>query len=617
MVLYRRGARDAPNVVEVSYTETAVKPWTTRKARAALGGIGVGAIRKATLQFPGIRSYAQAYRFAVERLNHYTLEAVEGEVAVMDDGIALLPGDIVTITDAAHGWEAKPVRVLRVDERDNGRWQLRFREYQNGAYSTDAPATPPTPGGGTLPNPRNVAAVAGLVAVESLKFENSSTPNDGLARGLIWQSRIEATWTASADPFFDLYEISIKAASLAQPSVSASRLAQFSSAPVVQGTTYTVSVRTINSLGFASEWVTVSLPILGKMTPPSDVTVLDFAAEVGGEVIFRWKSVPEPDIVRYEWRGLATAALTAAWDSMTLLDRPDTNYTRIKGIAPGATLFAIKAIDSVGRYSVNALYVNLTVTSDASAFLQNFDFVPNMGTGTNRIVEQTFPLYENVVRPMPRWISTRPVAWNLAMPNPVGSASTPVVNTFGANADQFQFNLRTNQYDLGQTLEVTVTLNCTGVTITKGTANLYILPSLDGSTWDTSYEFPLVAGVVQGYKTARFAARFIRIEIWPVPFTDVALMLEGVLHAQIGSQTRSESGTATSLASGPMTINLSSKYSKAATITLTPTGTGFAAASYDNVIVGLSTTPNSFDVYIFNASGVQIAKAFAWTFAGV
>ena len=46
-------------------------------------------------------------------------------------------------------------------------------------------------------------------------------------------------------------------------------------------------------------------------------------------------------------------------------------------------------------------------------------------------------------------------------------------------------------------------------------------------------------------------------------------------------------------------------------------GTAFAAPSHDNVIVGTAVTPNSFDVYIFNASGVQIARAFAWSFEGV
>ena len=612
MVLTKRGARDAPNVVEVEWTDRSVIPWTTRKATAEVPGLGTGERRKTTLSMPGIREYAQAYRFAVERLNHYTLESIEGDISVMDEGIAIVPGDIVTITDSAHGWDTKQVRVLRAGETDNGRWSLHFREFNAAAYSSATPAAPPPPNSGTLPNPRTVATITGLTAKESLNFESAVIGNDGIARGLIWQSRLEASWTASPDVYFDLYEIRLSSPVMTQPAISASRLPQFSSPPLVQGATYTIDVRVINTLGFASGWVSASVTMQGKQTPPGDVIVIDFAAEVGGECIFRWHPVADPDVVRYEWRGLATSATTAAWDSMTALDRPDTNYTRIKGIAPGQTLFAIKAIDSVGRYSVNPYFVSLLVTSDASAFLQNYNFTPQVATSTN-IVQQNFALNESGTRALPRWISKGQAFWNAALPNPVSSRNAPVVNAWGRTA---AFKLLTDQYDFGLTLDATVNVNLSGVTATAGAPVVYIANSVDGSTWDYSQTFALVQGAVNGWRAVKVTARFVRIEIWSAANTD-AIMVEGVINVQIGSQSRKESGAATSVASGPYRVNLAQKYSKAVSITITPKGTTAASASYDNVIVGLAVTPNSFDVYMFNSSAVQIARDFAWTWQGV
>jgi len=612
MVLSKRGARDAPNVVEVEWTDTSVIPWATRKATAEVPGLGVGERRKTTLSMPGIRAYAQAYRFAVERLNHYTLETIEGDISVMDEGIAIVPGDIVTITDAAHGWDTKQVRVLRASETDNGRWSLHFREFNAQAYSTDAPAAPPAPNSGTLPNPRTVGTITGLAAKESLNFESAVIGNDGIARGLIWQSRIEASWNASPDVYFDLYEIRLTSPAMTQPAISASRLPQFSSPPLVQGATYTLSVRVINTLGFAGDWVSASVTLQGKTAPPGDVIVIDFAAEVGGECIFRWHPVADPDVVRYEWRGLATSATSAAWDSMTTLDRPDTNYTRIKGIAPGPTLFAIKAIDSVGRYSINPYFVSLTVTSDASAFLQNFNFTPQVATSTN-IVQQNFALTESGTRALPRWISKGQAFWNAALPNPVSSRNAPVVNAWGRTA---AFKLLTDQYDFGLTLDATINVNLAGVTATAGAPVVYFANSVDGSTWDYTQSVALVQGAVNGWRAVKVTARFLRIEIWSAANTD-AIMVEGVVNVQIASQSRKESGSGTSLASGPYRVNLAQKYSKAVSITITPKGTTAASASYDNVIVGLAVTPNSFDVYMFNPSAVQIARDFAWTWQGV
>jgi hypothetical protein len=67
----------------------------------------------------------------------------------------------------------------------------------------------------------------------------------------------------------------------------------------------------------------------------------------------------------------------------------------------------------------------------------------------------------------------------------------------------------------------------------------------------------------------------------------------------------------------PTTITLSRRYSKVVTLTITPvSGTTPRYPIIDNVILGESVV-NSFDVYLFDRNGTQIASNFIWSFDGV
>ena len=77
--------------------------WQTVSAYTELPG--VSDLRISRVQMPGIRSYSQAYRFAVERLNHYTIEDTVGTASIFDYGLRVLPGDIA----AALHLDAQPL----------------------------------------------------------------------------------------------------------------------------------------------------------------------------------------------------------------------------------------------------------------------------------------------------------------------------------------------------------------------------------------------------------------------------------------------------------------------------------------------------------------------------
>ncbi len=71
---------------------------------------------------------------------------------------------------------------------------------------------------------------------------------------------------------------------------------------------------------------------------------------------------------------------------------------------------------------------------------------------------------------------------------------------------------------------------------------------------------------------------------------------------------REEVGSSTSSASGPVTITLENPYVSVKKLTITPQGTTARSVSFDNVVLGATST---FDVYIFNDVGTKIASP--WT----
>lgn len=90
--------------------------------------------------------------------------------------------------------------------------------------------------------------------------------------------------------------------------------------------------------------------------------------------------------------------------------------------------------------------------------------------------------------------------------------------------------------------------------------------------------------------------------------------LDAVLDAV--ARAESSGGTLTSNASGATTITLAGEYSKALRIVVTVAGTTAATYTVDNVVLAIGSA-NSFDVYIFDSGGTQIARDFRWEFQGV
>lgn len=581
--LKKRGVLDAPTVVEIAFTNTSISPWTTGVAEASTGST---VRRKSRIEMPGIRRYSQARRFAIERLNHYTLEDLEVEFSVFEDGLKVREGDVVEVTDGI-GLSGKKFRVLECSDKGNGRWSIKAREYDPAAYSSAVETNPTTPDL-NLPNPRDVAAPTGIAITESVFLEKKLS-GDSLARGFIYQSRFEVTWTAAAYAYPATYRVEVyNGAELVHE--GSTPLTKYVTPAVQQGNTYTVKVYTRAGLGYESAALIGSQVALGKALPPGNVPAISRAFEIGGEVLLEWTPAVDIDVIRYEWRYGAVGGF--AWDSAYLIDRIDGLRARFKGLPVGTWRFAVKAIDSVGNYSANATTVDVTITSDADAILQDREFSSPTLTNMQSLAE-----LEGTWRK--RWATrVSSDAWTSVMPDPLTSNSNPVSSYHASATSKFVGEA----WDIGAEVTGDWTMT-TDDSALSGTISYSIETSTDGSTYTS-----------QSGKSYTGTARFVRPVLEATTTSTIALNRPPVIG--LTTLTRKESGgPVTSSATTYSRITLTGNYVKATRITVTPRGTAARIATVDNVVVSPSST-NSFDVYIFDAAGTQVASNYDWSFEG-
>ena len=134
----------------------------------------------------------------------------------------------------------------------------------------------------------------------------------------------------------------------------------------IVGKTYTIGVNVVNSANRREQGVCSNpITVIGKDTPPSDVSSLNVSINSQGQAVLTWTPNQDPDIRGYEVRTGGTT-----WElSSPIKNDPTSKYPTIifeskylYNIPVSANYkFFIKAIDNSGNYSVNAKSSNLSV----------------------------------------------------------------------------------------------------------------------------------------------------------------------------------------------------------------------------------------------------------------
>ena len=400
--LTQRAQKDTPTLVTVQWTDTSVKPWAMAQWTEKDSGVDAGTTpwREQVISMPGIQDAGMARREALRRLNEYITSDLSATLVSTEPSIQLRRGDVVTVTDQG-GLVAKPFRLIGHRPLALGRWAESLAEYDPLIYS-DSVATAPTIPDTSFGSPSSPPAISGINVVEDVYQ---------VATGL-FGSRLIVTWTAPTYPFIDAYVVTVSQSGVLKDSAFVNAPSWVSKA-LTENLQYDVSVAvrsTVNIIGPSS---IVSFTNNGKLAKPTDVVALD-AFEINGEV--RATVIPAVDVdltgheYRYTTAGGATdsGALATQWAAATLIDRVAAPSVRMvtKLLSAGSWRLLVKGLDSVrtgtypfGQESVNAKYKDVTVTSDANAFLVA------SGSWTN-------PLLKKMVLHGNAWVTDFSDTWN-------------------------------------------------------------------------------------------------------------------------------------------------------------------------------------------------------------
>lgn len=575
--LSKRSNRQTPTVVDVRWTDTSRVPWSEQSAVAKLAGVDAGTTprRESQISLPGIHRYAQAYREALERLNHLTLEDLEASWEMFDEGLALEVGDVVSVTHPV-GLSAKLMRITGIDSTSPGRYRVSAREYDPAAYSDAAP-TAPTYSDTDLPNPAAPPAVTGLTLTEEV-YERETGWYD---------TRIRATWDAPDYPYVDHYRVELLDGSTLIQSGSPTS-AEWVSPAVAEGVTYTVRVAVVTRVGASSDWVSDTLLAQGKHLPPQPVQWIT-ATEFGGTVYANWGRGVDKDTLRYELR---YGPVGGTWVAATVLDLIDGLSAQIKTIPAGTWTLYVDDLDSVLNYSGTPATTAVTVTLDVNAYLAA-EYSHSAPTVAGMTEYRLGPTDAHRY-----WVTEDARPLHVKMPGTLDAYDATDLATYH---DGSPSSWHGEAEDFGIS-GLSGTWRGTGdITVHAGAAGSYIEVSPDATTWDRGISDSMLA-------TGRFARHVYDSDsgVFGVALAAAEPTGQGV---RLDVIPRTYTGTGTSSASGATTITLDGPCAKFTELQITPIGATERTWAVDNLVPG---DPASFDMSIFSG-GIRIVSDFMWT----
>jgi len=581
--LAKRGILDTPNVIRVEFTDRSGDEWRDSYAIAIDSAVANGTApwRQATIKLEGLSHYRQAYAEAWSLHDYYEYCDLYGSFVMFDEGIRIERGMCLSLTTQT-GLSSKKVRVIEVRTASPGRFEVLFEEYSESVY-TDAEDDGTDFGDTNLPGVYDLPDVTGLTLTEEVYQMQNGT----------YASRIKATWTPGSYLFDFYYRVEVRDASDKLIWEGSPATAEFRTGAIQEGVTYTVKVAMVSPLGGIGDYVSDTIQAQGKaLVPVWPGGAALSGVEIGGTVKLSWPAAVDVDIRHYDVRYGATGG---AYATATQIDKIDALRLETVDIPEGTWRFYVDAVDSIGQYTGSPLYTDIVVTTDRDAFEQHQEF--DNPALTNVIAFQKHPR-----------LNPEEVYY-------VSNDSQDAATRFGATVmATLTENILTYQEVAGQIylsetwdIGYPIAGNWLGEIFTaheEGSPVEYLELSDNGSDWD-QFSSPM---------SAKDEYRYARLRVTGGA-GDVIVITPELPRVRIGSVPRTEYGDDTSLASGGKTITLNNEYVRAVAIRITPLGTAARSFTVDNVQVGVATC--SFDVYIWNDSGAQVANDFKWEFFGI
>lgn len=665
--LRRRALDGTVNRVVVEYTRISGAEWKTQRAATPYPSGEI--LAEQVVRLPGIQEHAQAMRQAEERLARLRHGMLEGEPVVDDIGLAIVPGDVLSIThplglqDALFRVVDQPVAV------EPGFWRVPVEQYSESHYS-DSTASAPDEPITALPDPFAVPAMDPPTVVEEVYQLQTGD----------WSTRLRVTWAAASYDYTHQYHVEVKDGDGELVWSGDTRGLEYVTGAVQELVTYTITVAVVGLGGVTGSPGTAHVTAQGKYLPPGDVPQITALQVDADAVQARWQPAIDVDIYRYELR---IGDVGASWEEAELVDLIDGLQARIEGLSLGQYDLLIRALDSVRNLSPTVTRTTVEVKGpQAPASIAAFEvggevrlswpegqgyvsayalrYGPVAGDWDSAIQLDRVQALRYMTREIPAgtwriYVRSVDTAGNLS----AGYAATTVEVTLDTAAflvgtitwsnpsltamtswSHRPKGRKPTHYvtDSGETAAARWPLAMSAYTeplavYQTGVASEWLSEVHDiglqvTGDWRLTGGWDALAGTVtavlelsgdgitfdpQPALSVKASARYARVRLSATSGSVLHVVREDVT-LRIDALAREETGEVVTSASSPTTVVLARAYGAVQAITLTPQGSTAAAATYDNIVLG---SPSSFDIYVFDATGAQVSRPVRWLFKGI
>jgi len=264
----RKGAA-IPNYIECAFNDEQDEDFKANTVTWPLVGDTTfldgdnGVENRAELSLPYTTTFLQAQRTIMVMLREARND-VFVNLQATQAAYVLQVGNVVRVTHQGPGWDQLEFTVMQMNLTPDGLVGLSLQQYTDAAYNLDTLDAQPSAPTTNLPDPTSIDPPTALI----LTADETTTlrTQDGQA-----VPRIRVQWTPPVDPYLSHYEgqffrtaVPAEIEAIANPQKFDDNIFIW---PVTEAEQYTVQIRSVNSLGVKSDFVTDTVVIVSEGQP--------------------------------------------------------------------------------------------------------------------------------------------------------------------------------------------------------------------------------------------------------------------------------------------------------------------------------------------------------------